>query len=233
MCSLEKTWGNDMIVLYHCLYTYFALKHNIEVPWPFDLEPSDQSNKEIKKSVGHFNGDCKVVTLFKCSNQFTHCYVLLTINPTLKLAVIYDCTAVGTKQVETSLKKNIFHYLQNNKFIPNNSQIGVVKWPNRSTRRSAQENTIQFEVKWAPNTELIKMGFETIDGNQDNCSTPIVCQQLKRIMNLKFDMESVNFKPCITTCSRWTTMNEIVFLLNHAIDNNDITISQSLCKIED
>jgi hypothetical protein len=108
-----------------------------------------------------------------------------------------------------------------------------VKWPNHSTRRSAQENTIQFEVKWAPNNKLIKMGFETIDGNQDDCSTPIVCQQLKHIMNLKFDMESVNFMPCITTCSQWTTMNEIVFLLNHAIDNDDITISQSLCKIED
>ena len=52
-------------------------------------------------------------------------------------------------------------------------------------------------------------------------------------MQINFDLVHKGFADCTTRCSQWKTMNEIVFLLHQAISNNDITLLQSPCKIED
>ena len=112
-----------------------------------------------------------------------------------------------------------------------NCWVGQVKWP-RKQYSSRYDPT--FTVEWANSLATFQMGNETINGNQiDICSTPRICQKLKYIMGIDFDLMAEGFQPCITSCSQWKTMNEIVFLLHCAVKNMVISPLQLPCKIED
>ena len=174
-------------------------------------------------------------------DQHTHHYVCLQIYHHNKICVIYDSKAEENSKVDAQLKKKIVLYLKKNKFVNAGCLVSDIKWPKlkfKGTTNSGlttnQSNEPSFVVMRAPEGQYIKMCYEMIDGkNIETCTTPIVCQQLNRFMELNFEFEADGFKPCINKCSQWKTMNEIIFLLHKAISNKEITLLQLTCKIED
>lgn len=119
-------------------------------------------------------------------------------------------------------------------------QMKNVKWPNETYTRRARGSTEtgsmpSFTVDFVTQPHPFSLNSKKLDGVQDeNCCAALVCQEIKQMIGLDFHFQAERLQECIMSCSRYKTLNEMVFLLYKAINNRDISeITLPSCKIED
>ena len=255
LLTIGTQWANKVILTYYYLLKYFAIRKNIEIPFDVDLNLCFVTNKNMLPIDFSYKGEQDLVVVMQSGNHTSGHYLQLKVDHASKCAVVYDSLTRRNSVLDRFWKVKILFYLKRNKYISELCTVEDIKWPGpfeastsyilRNTGGSVdkkqgnmpaqnkRKRNYEFSVMWAKEGEYLCMTDEMAGSLKDNqCCAAIVCQELQRSMKLQIDFES-KFAPCQGSCSRWRTLNKLVYLLYFAIGNGEIVRIPKPCKVED